>query len=157
MNTLKIILITMLFITITSCDNNSNDLQKDDDQTQKLLEEKLKYESEIVKKIDGNIYLLNSNSKEGEVRIKLHSINQNEYYFKGVFKGDILKPTIEGMAYGDSLNLPYVLSWDTLQQLVEGYKRTNAFKILNDSSIVGLQDYMKGYWNRGNKSSQLSE
>lgn len=143
-------LLVILFLASCS-DNNSNELDNNDDQTQKLLEEKLKYESEIVKKIDSNIYLLNSNSKEGEVRIKLHSINQNEYYFEGTFKGDIIKPTIEGESYRDSLNLPFVLSWDTLQQLspsFNGYTRKNAFKILNDNCIVGLQDYVKGNWKK---------
>lgn len=149
MKHLKIILITILFITVASCDNNGDEPQKGDDQAQKLLEEKLKYESEIVKKIDSNIYLLNSNSKEGEVRIKFHSTHNNEQLFEGIFKGDIIKPTIEGESYRDSLNLPFVLSWDTLQQLspsFNGYTRKNAFKILNDSCIVGLQDYVKGNW-----------
>lgn len=139
-----------MILFLASCsDDNTNELKDNDDQTQKLLEEKLKYESEIVKKIDGNIYLLNSNSEEGEVRIKFYSTHNNEQLLEGIFKGDIIKSTIEGVSYRDSLNLPFVLSLDTLQQLspsFNGYTRKNAFKILNDSCIVGLQDYVKGNW-----------
>lgn len=144
--TILFYLLVILFLA--SCSDDSRD-GLEEEQTQVIPEEKLKYESEIIKKIDGNIYLLNSNSKEGEVRIKFHSTYNNEQRFVGIFKGDLIQIDMEGIKYVDSVSLPLVLSWDTLQQLspsFNGYTRKNSFKILNDSCIVGLQDYVKGNW-----------